>query len=316
MKWTCTGCWSVNFPGTSECQRCGAPRAFGRDDAQLLEVEELLAELVDVDPEDYWVAGAWDLEGLRSDVGIQRQQWGAPQPGAGDRAQPARAGAAGSAEPLATAAGGLGEAPQPGPGAQALRQAVALAAEARLLRHQLRQLALDLQAIRGSLAGGPRTAPPAAAGVGASELQEPAVPPQLPQLPQLPHLQPLPRAQAPLQPPVQQPAALPRPPPAATLAPSQGMAGGPAEASTSPGGGTAPPQDFAPVAPPSPPAPPSNAGPLRPAPKLQVDARGGISFNDGASGSPNDRGSKWQDVLLMLERLHGVLSAKSMVNEQ
>mmetsp|Transcript_38943 Transcript_38943/g.77309 ORF Transcript_38943/g.77309 Transcript_38943/m.77309 type:complete len:311 (+) Transcript_38943:28-960(+) len=240
-KWTCTGCWSVNFPGT-HCDRCGAPRALGADDPTLYEVEELLAEFASIDPEDYFIDGVWDVDGLRDDVMIMRQERGIATPprittqtsdhsGSTDLEDASR----GKPEQSPTAA-----MPQPNNENElpSKEETAALMAVTRQTRSQVEAMVLDLRSIRKSLMLASSDKHPVHVDKSDSHLG------------------------------VDEAAR-----PTATA-------------------------EFT-----------GNKDTVRMASKLQVNASGGVYFEDAASGS-DSVGEKWQGVLLMLEQLEEELAAK------
>lgn len=229
------------------------------------EVERLLAEFVDIDPEDYWVDGAWDLPGLRDDVRLMRQDRGVPQqvpPGygpddVGDAVEEAKtkdepgtfepdtepgAARASSGEGSWTGSPDHSSLVQPSAGSLPSRQeTVALTAETRLLRHQIEHLVKDLRSIRESMQDKASSQP---SGTQAW-VAEPVPQPQEQRL--------------------------------ATA---------------------------------TKPAPQSESNPMRAAPKLQVDPQGDIFFSGATDAESSEPGEKWQEVLLMLERLEEQLTAK------
>jgi len=243
VKWTCTGCWSVNFPGTTSCDRCGAPRALGADDPELYEVEELLGEFASIDPEDYFVDGVWDVAGLRDDVEIMRQERGIATPPStttqisdGSESTDLEETPKGKSDQSPTATNPQHNTESELPSKE---ETAALMAVTRHLRSQVEAMVQDLRSIRKSLMETSSDEHPAYIDNSADShlgVDEVAGPP-------------------------------------ATM---ESMA---------------------------------NKDAVRMAPKLQVNAQGGVYFEDAASGS-DPAGEKWQGVLLMLEQLEEELAAK------
>lgn len=243
VKWTCTGCWSVNFPGTTSCDRCGAPRALGADDPELYEVEELLGEFASIDPEDYFDDGVWYVEGLRDDVAIMRQERGIATPPSTTTQTSDRSGSTDLEEtptgkpdqsPTATTPQHNAKSELP-----SKEETAALMAVTRQLRSQVEAMVQDLRSIRKSLTETSSDEHPAHVDNSANS-----------------HL-------------------------------GVDEAAGPPSTTEST----------------------ANEDAVRMAPKLQVNAQGGVYFEDTASGS-DSAGEKWQAVLLMLEQLEEELATK------